>query len=62
MSVQGESGFSVGAVSRMEVWLDLTTGFPLKVMSYQADGSLIEMVEMSEYQINPVFPAGFFDQ
>lgn len=62
VSVQGESGFSVGAVSRMELWLDLTTGFPLKVMSYQADGSLIEMVEMSEYQINPVFPAGFFDQ
>jgi hypothetical protein len=40
----------------------MATGFPPKVMSYKADGSLIEVVEMSEYQINSEFPMGFFDQ
>jgi|CXWL01.1.fsa_nt_gi outer membrane lipoprotein-sorting protein len=60
--VEGASGFSVSGVSQFQLWLDVTTGFPLKVMSYKADGSLIELVEMSDYQINPMFPADFFDQ
>lgn len=60
--VEGDSGFSVGGVSQFQLWLDVTTGFPLKVMSYKMDGSLIELVEMSSYQINPIFPAGFFKQ
>lgn len=60
--VEAKHGFSVGAVSRMELWLDVATSFPLKVMSYKADGSLFELVEMSDYQINPTFPSGFFDQ
>ena len=62
ISVQGAGGFSVGAVSRMDLWLDVTNGFPLKVMSYGTDGSLIEMVEILDYQINPTFPVGLFDQ
>ncbi len=53
---------SVSGVSQFQLWLDVTTGFPLKVISYKADGSLIELVEMSDYQINPMFPADFFDQ
>jgi outer membrane lipoprotein-sorting protein len=60
--VEGTSGFSVEGVSQFELWLDVTTGFPLKVMSYKADNSLIEVVEMSEYQINPEFPVDFFKQ
>lgn len=62
VTVAAEQGFSVGAVARYQLWLEVTTGFPLKVMSYKADGNLIEVVEMSEYQINPAFPSGFFDQ
>jgi hypothetical protein len=31
-------------------------------MSYGTDGSLIEMVEILNYQINPTFPVSFFDQ
>lgn len=60
--VDGEFGSSVSGVSQFQLWLDVTTGFPLKVISYKADGSLIELVEMSDYQINPMFPADFFDQ
>lgn len=60
--VDGEFGSSVSGVSQFQLWMDVTTGFPLKVISYKADGSLIELVEMSDYQINPMFPADFFDQ
>ena len=62
LAIEAEHGFSVSGVSRFQLWLDVATGFPLKVMSYKADGGLIELVEMSDYQINPIFPTGFFDQ
>jgi len=62
LDVATERGFSVKDIARFQLWLDITTGFPLKVISYKADGSWIEQVEMSDYRINPVFPPGFFDQ
>jgi outer membrane lipoprotein-sorting protein len=60
--VAANEGFSVGAVSRYQLWLDRTSGFPLKVMSYTAAGKLIEAVEMEDLQLAPAFPAGFFTQ
>lgn len=62
LAVEAEHGFSVNGVSRFQLWLDVTAGFPLKVMSYRSDGGLIELVEISDYQINPIFSPGFFDQ
>jgi len=60
--VTGQNGYSVGAVSRYQLWLDRASGFPLKVLSHDIDGQVIEMVEMRELQIGPEFPLGFFKQ
>jgi len=60
--VAGQNGYSVGAVSRYQLWLDRASGFPLKVLSHDIDGQVIEMVEMRKLQIGPEFPFGFFKQ
>lgn len=62
VTVEGNSDFSLGKVHRYQLWLDQATGFPVKVSSHDAAGSLIEVVEMEELQINPVFPDDFFKQ
>lgn len=62
LNVEAERDFSVNDIAQFQLWLDIVTGFPLKVISYKADGSWIEQVEMSDYRINPVFPPDFFDQ
>lgn len=59
--VEGNPGVAVEGVSRFDLWFDVQTSLPLKVISYKADGSQIERIEMSEYQVNPIFPKGFFD-
>lgn len=60
--IEGEAGFSVGAVHRYQLWLDVAAGFPVKVSSHDAAGRVIEVVEMGDLQINPEFPEGFFGQ
>ncbi|MEO8331876.1 MAG: sigma-E factor regulatory protein RseB domain-containing protein [Gallionella sp.] len=60
--VEGNQAFSVETVHRYQLWLDQTTGFPLKISSHDAAGQLIEMVEMGELQINPRFPDDLFNQ
>jgi hypothetical protein len=62
LNVEAERDFNINNIARFQLWLNITTGFPLRVISYKADGSWIEQVEMSEYRINPVFPPDFFDQ
>ena len=61
VKVEGNQGVSVEGVSRFDLWFDVETSLPLKVISYKPDGSQIERIEMSEYQVNPIFPKGFFD-
>ena len=60
--IDGEGGFSIGSVSRYQLWLDRLNGFPLKVLSHDAGGKVIEAVEMGELKIGPEFPDGFFKQ
>lgn len=62
VTIEGEAGFSVGAVHRYQLWLEVATGFPVKVSSHDAAGQVIEVVEMSNLEINPEFPEGFFSQ
>jgi len=62
VAVAGEGGFAVGAVARYQLWLDRTSGFPLKVTSYDAGGRVIETVEMGDLKISPEFSDGFFNQ
>ncbi len=58
--VSGENGFSVGPIARYQLWLDRNNGFPLKVISYDKNGQVIETVEMNELKIDPEFPGGYF--
>jgi outer membrane lipoprotein-sorting protein len=62
VAVSAARGFALDEVSRYQVWLDLATGFPVRVMSHARDGHLIEAVEMEELRIGPQFPDGFFRQ
>lgn len=62
IAVAGDGSFSIGGVSRHQLWLDQTTGFPIKGLSYDVGGQLIEVVEMEELKIGPEFPDGFFNQ
>jgi outer membrane lipoprotein-sorting protein len=60
--IEGNPGISVDHVHRYELWLDLETGFPLKVSSHDLNNKLIENVEMDDLQINPAFASDFFSQ
>lgn len=62
IAVEGDGGFSIGAVARYQLWLDRITGFPFKVSSHDMGGQLIEVVEMGELKLNPEFPDDFFNQ
>lgn len=60
VAVEGDPKFSIEAVDRYQLWLDQATGFPVRVLSHDAAGQVIESVEMDELQINPTFPDNFF--
>lgn len=62
LTVEGRQDFAVDTVHLYQLWLEQATGFPLKVSSYDTSGQLIETVEMSDVQIDPTFPDGFFQQ
>ena len=53
---------SIGAVCCYQLWLDRTTGFPLKVLSFDRSGRLVETVDLDGLQIHPGFPKDFFSQ
>jgi outer membrane lipoprotein-sorting protein len=61
IKVEGDHGFVAGTVAQYQLWLDQTTGFPLKVLSDGVDGQQIEAVEMEGLKINPELPGNFFD-
>jgi outer membrane lipoprotein-sorting protein len=60
--VEGDNGFSIASVHRYELWLNPETGFPARVVSYNAAGELMETVDMEALELNPDFPNDFFDQ
>lgn len=62
LTVTGDNGFAIGAVTRYQLWLDRSNGFPIKVISYDKNGRVIETVNMTELTVSPEFPAGFFTQ
>lgn len=61
VTVEGEGKFTVGEVHRYQLWLEREALFPVRISSHDADGHLIETVEMTELKINPEFPADFFE-
>jgi outer membrane lipoprotein-sorting protein len=55
------NGFSIDGVASYLLWLDLASGFPAKVMSYDSGGRLIESVEMQDLVIDPEFSSDLFE-
>lgn len=62
LMVSGDNGVDVGNVARYQLWLERSHGFPLKVVSYDKNGRVIETVEMNQLRVDPEFPGDFFSQ
>jgi outer membrane lipoprotein-sorting protein len=60
VEVTGKAGTGLGKVHRYDVWFDDESGFPLKVVSRDAEGADIETVLMQDVVIDPDFPSGYF--
>ncbi|CNG23036.1 Uncharacterised protein [Yersinia kristensenii] len=60
LSVTGPAGVTVDNVHRYDVWLEKSQNFPVKVVSYGADGQQLETVLMDAMIVNLHFPEHFF--
>lgn len=60
VSVIGSAGVMVSQVHRFDVWLESRHAFPVKIISYDADGQVVETVVMDAIVYNMQFPADFF--
>ncbi|WP_431025529.1 LolA family protein [Halomonas sp. H5] len=49
-----------GAVARYELWLDVDSLFPRRVVSRDADGGLLERVRLEDVVLDPVLDPGLF--
>jgi outer membrane lipoprotein-sorting protein len=52
LTVTGEHGFVVAGVGQYRLWLDLTIGLPVKVVSADSHGQVIETVFMDDLRID----------
>jgi negative regulator of sigma E activity len=50
----------VAGVHRFQVWLDVTTALPIKVMSETDESELIETVVMDNLRVDEPLPPRFF--
>jgi outer membrane lipoprotein-sorting protein len=60
ISVEGEKDFDVAGVHRYRLWLDKQTLLPLKIMTYDRNGNLLEEVSMENLELNPELPDDYF--
>ena len=60
IEVIGGAGITVAGIHRYDVWLSQDTRFPLKVQSFDAQGKVIETVDMADAQTEIHFPDRFF--
>ncbi len=59
--VTGAEGSAVDGVHSSEVWLDVASQFPAKVISRDIDGDIIETVMMEALEINGKLPEALFN-
>ncbi len=59
--VTGAEGAAIAGVHSSEVWLDVATQFPAKVISRDIQGNIIETVMMDDLEINAKLPAALFN-
>ncbi len=60
MVVEGEPDDSLGAIRRYELWLDTANRMPLRVISRDRAGAVIEEVRFEELRLDPELPAAHF--
>lgn len=60
VEITGASAAKVDGVHRYRLWFEQDSLFPLKVQSYDTALELIETVDMSDAELDPVFPEHFF--
>lgn len=61
LKVSGGEGMAVSAVHSSELWLDVASQFPLKVISRDLPGEIIEIVVMEGLEINGKLPETLFN-
>ncbi len=59
--VTGAGGIAVANVHRRELWLDMASQFPVKVISRDLRDAIIETVTMEDLKINTTLPEAFFN-
>ena len=59
--VTGADGFALAGVHRYELWLDMASQFPVKVISRDRQDALIETVMMEDLEINTALPETLFN-
>ena len=57
----GADGVAVDGVHRIEMWLDTTTWFPVRIVSSDRQGAMIESVTMDGLELNPDLPDVLFN-
>jgi outer membrane lipoprotein-sorting protein len=60
VEIEGNPGVVLLGVHRYRVWFARDSLFPLKVQSFDANGALIEAVDMSDAELDVAFPERFF--
>lgn len=60
LDIIGHADSVVTGVHRYRVWLTRDTLFPLRVESFDLDGSLIETVDMADAEVDVSFPDRLF--
>lgn len=59
--VTGADGFAVADVHRYELWLDMASLFPVKVISRDRQNADIEIVTMEALEVNAMLPETMFN-
>jgi outer membrane lipoprotein-sorting protein len=59
--VTGASGIAVDGVHRYELWLDMSSQFPVKVISRDLEDAVIETVLMDDLEVNAPLPETLFN-
>ncbi len=61
MVTTGADGVAVDTVHRIEMWIDTKTWFPVKIVSSDTHGVMLETVRMDDLALNPELPDALFN-
>jgi hypothetical protein len=61
LAIIGQESFVLGQVHRFDVWVDVMYQFPVKIVSTNLQGTIIETVLMTSLGINEPFPNSLFN-